>query len=47
MGGYYLVLIVFGIVSSVVSSTLKRKFKNILKYLYAMVSLVKKLQNKC
>ena len=31
MAGYYLVLAVFGIVSSIVSSTLKRKFKNIQK----------------
>ena len=27
MIGYYLALVVFGIVSSIVSSTLKRKFK--------------------
>ena len=27
MGGYYLIIIVFGIVSSLVSSRLKKKFK--------------------
>lgn len=41
MGGYYLVLIVFGIVSSVVSSTLKRKFKK-----YSKISLRNGLSGK-
>lgn len=41
MGGYYLVLIVFGIISSVVSSTLKRKFKK-----YSKVSLRNGLSGK-
>ncbi len=34
MGMYYLILIVFGIVSSIVSSTLKRKFKKYSKGLF-------------
>ena len=41
MGVYYLVLIVFGIVSSVVSSTLKRKFKK-----YSKISLRNGLSGK-
>ena len=41
MGGYYLVLIVFGIISSVVSSTLKRKFKK-----YSKISLRNGLSGK-
>ena len=41
MGVYYLVLIVFVIVSSVVSSTLKRKFKK-----YSKISLRNGLSGK-
>ena len=41
MAGYYLVLIVFGIVSSIVSSTLKRKFKK-----YSKISLRNGLSGK-
>ena len=41
MAGYYLVLIVFGIVSSVVSNTLKRKFKK-----YSKISLRNRLSGK-
>lgn len=41
MAGYYLVLIVFGIVSSVVSNTLKRKFKK-----YSKISLRNGLSGK-